>query len=74
MKQFIEIPQGREVVLINVNHIAAIKTVTFDDKQFCEIFISTPYQREHWAVETGCLIIQSDFSLSHLRQLIEEAL
>ena len=74
MKQFIEIPQGEEIVLINVNHISAIETVTFGEKQLCKIYVSTPHQRDDWVAETGCLIIQSNFSLSHLRQLIEEAL
>lgn len=74
MKQFIEIPQGEEIVLINVNHISAIETVTFGEKQLCKIYVSTPQQRDGWVAETGCLIIQSKFSLSHLRQLIEEAL
>lgn len=74
MKQFIEIPQDGESVLINVNHIAAIQTKAFGDKQVCEIFVATPYQKEHWTVETGCLIIQSDLSISDLRHLIEEAL
>lgn len=74
MKQFIEIPQDGESVLININHIAAVKSKSFGDEQGCEIFVATPYQREHWTVETGCLIIQSKFSISHLRQLIEEAL
>lgn len=74
MKQFIEIPQGEEIVLINVNHISAIETVTFGEKQLCKIYVSTPHQWDGWVAETGCLIIQSKFSLSHLRQLIEEAL
>lgn len=74
MKQFIEIPQDGESVLINVNHIAAIKSKSFGDKQICEIFVATPCQQKHWTVETGCLIIQSNYSISHLRQLIEEAL
>ena len=74
MKQFIEIPQGEEIVLINVNHISAIETVTFGEKQLCKIYVSTPHQRDGWVAETGCLIIQSKFSLSHLHQLIEEAL
>ena len=74
MKQFIEIPHGEEIVLINVNHISAIETVTFGEKQLCKIYVSTPHQRDGWVAETGCLIIQSNFSLSHLRQLIEEAL
>ena len=74
MKQFIEIPQGEEIVLINVNHISAIETVTFGEKQLCKIYVSTPHQPDGWVAETGCLIIQSKFSLSHLRQLIEEAL
>lgn len=74
MKQFIEIPQDGESVLINVNHIAAIKSKSFGDKQICEIFVATPYQQKHWTVETGCLIIQSNYSIYHLRQLIEEAL
>lgn len=74
MKQFIEIPQGKESTLINVNHIAAIKSKLFEDKEVCEIFVSTPYQKENWTVETGCLIVQADCSLSHLRRLIEEAL
>ena len=43
MKQFIEIPQDGESVLINVNHIAAIKSKSFGDKQICEIFVATPY-------------------------------
>lgn len=63
MKQFIEIPQDGESVLINVNHIAAVKSKSFGDEQGCEIFVATPYQREHWTVETGCLIIQV-FTLS----------
>ena len=42
MKQFIEIPQGEEIVLINVNHISAIETVTFGEKQLCKIYVSTP--------------------------------
>lgn len=74
MKNFIEIPQGEEVVLINVNHISAIESVTFGKKQLCKIYVSTPHQRDGWVAETGCLIIQSNFSLSHLRQLIAEAL
>lgn len=74
MKQFIEIPQEGEIVLINVNHISAIETVTFGEKQLCKIYVSTPHQLDGWVAETGCLIIQSNFSLSHLRQLIEEAL
>lgn len=74
MKRFIEIPQGEEIVLINVNHISAIGTVTFGEKQLCKIYVSTPHQRDGWVAGTGCLIIQSNFSLSHLRQLIEEAL
>lgn len=40
MKQFIEIPQGEEIVLINVNHISAIETVTFGEKQLCKIYVS----------------------------------
>ena len=74
MKQFIEIPQGEEIVLINVNHISAIETVTFGEKQLCKIYVSTPHQRDGWVAETGCQIFQSMFSLTHLRQLIEEAL
>lgn len=74
MEQFIEIPQGEEIVLINVNHISAIETVTFGEKQLCKIYVSTPHQRDGWVAEAGCLIIQSNFSISHLRQLIEEAL
>ena len=50
MKQFIEIPQGEEIVLINVNHISAIETVTFGEKQLCKIYVSTPHQR--WL---GCM-------------------
>lgn len=46
MKQFIEIPQGEEIVLINVNHISAIETVTFGEKQLCKIYVSTPHQRD----------------------------
>lgn len=45
MKQFIEIPQDGESVLINVNHIAAVKSKSFGDEQGCEIFVATPYQR-----------------------------
>lgn len=74
MKSFIEIPQDGETMLINVNHIAAILTKTFGDKQFCEIYVSTPFQKGNRAENTGCLIVQSSFSLAHLRQLIEEAL
>ena len=74
MKQFIEIPQGEEIVLINVNHISAIETVTFGEKQLCKIYGSPTQHRDGWVAETGCLIIQSKFSISHLRQLIEEAL
>ena len=74
MKSFIEIPQDGETMLINVNHIAAILTKTFGDKQFCEIYVSTPFQKGNRAEKTGYLIVQSSFSLAHLRQLIEEAL
>lgn len=41
MKQFIEIPQDGESVLINVNHIAAVKSKSFGDEQGCEIFVAT---------------------------------
>ena len=54
MKQFIEMPQGEEIVLINVNHISAIETVTFGEKQLCKIYVSTPHQRDGWVAETGC--------------------
>lgn len=74
MRNFIEIPQGQETVLININHIAAVESVTFGEKQLCKIYVSTPHQREGWVAETGCLIIQSTFSISDLRQLIKEAL
>ena len=53
MKQFIEIHQGEEIVLINVNHISAIETVTFGEKQLCKIYVSTPHQRDGWVAETG---------------------
>lgn len=74
MKGFIEIPQNGETILINVNHIAAILTKTFGDSQLCEIYVSTPSQKANRIEETGCLIVQSNFSLAHLRQMIEEAL
>lgn len=73
MKNFIKIPQGEETVLVNINYIAAIKSVTFGDKQVCEIYVSTPYQQEGNTMETGCLIIQSTFSLFEIQKLIEEA-
>lgn len=74
MKGFIEIPQNGENVLISVSHIAAIKTKKFGDSENCEIYVSTPFQKKSRIEETGCLVIQSNFSLAHLRQLIEEAL
>ena len=74
MKGFIEIPQNGEIILISVSHIAAIETKTFGDKQLCEIYVSTPFQKKSLIEKTGCLVIQTDFSLSHLRRLIEEAL
>lgn len=75
MKGFIEVPQNGETVLISVSHIAAIKTKNFGDSEKCEIYVSTPFQKKKSRIEeTGCLIIQSNLSLAHLRHLIEEAL
>lgn len=74
MKNFIQIPQGEETILINVNHIAAVESVTFGEKQLCKIYMSTPHQQKDWVAETGCLIIQSTFSLSEIQKLIEESL
>lgn len=42
MKQFIEIPQGEEIVLINVNHISAIETVTFGENNYVKFMYLLP--------------------------------
>lgn len=74
MKNFITIPQKEETILVNVNHIAAVKSVTFGEKQLTEIYMSAPAYQEGLDVQTGCLIIQSNFSPSEIQKLIEESL